>query len=131
MLLLKDIRKSFVEPDGTAAQDPGHRQFQVAAGEQVVLTGQSGSGKTTLLHMIAGISRPDGRVEVDGRTSPGFRRPAATGSGPKKWATCFKRSICWPVLGPENVMLGMTFAGGRPDAARARASAGAGRLAHG
>lgn len=67
MLHLKDIRKSYVEPDGTILKILDIPDFRVAAGEQVVLMGQSGSGKTTLLHIIAGISRPDsGEVRVAG-----------------------------------------------------------------
>ena len=67
MLHLKDIRKSYVEPDGTILKILDIPDFQVAAGEQVVLMGQSGSGKTTLLHIIAGISRPNsGEVRVAG-----------------------------------------------------------------
>ena len=66
MLDLRDVKKSFVEPDGTPLPILDIPEFHVAPGEQMVLVGRSGCGKTTLLHVIAGISRPDsGKVRVD------------------------------------------------------------------
>ena len=59
MLLLRDVKKSFVEPDGSPLPILDIEEFQVAPGEQMVLVGKSGCGKTTLLHVIAGITRPD------------------------------------------------------------------------
>ena len=59
MLHLKDVKKAFVQPDGTPLPILDIAEFRVAAGEQMVLVGRSGCGKTTLLHVIAGISRPD------------------------------------------------------------------------
>ena len=44
MLLLKDIQKSFIEPDGTTRPILGIEEFCVARGEQMVLVGRSGSG---------------------------------------------------------------------------------------
>lgn len=41
--------------------------FELAAGDEVLLSGGSGSGKSTLLHLIAGLLEPDeGRIEVAG-----------------------------------------------------------------
>ena len=66
MLQLKDLKKSFRQPDGTELPVLDIPEFHVAAGEQVVLVGHSGCGKTTSLHVIAGISRPDsGKVRID------------------------------------------------------------------
>ena len=66
MLHLKDIKKSFLEPDGSELPILDIAEFHVAEAEQVVLVGRSGCGKTTLLHIIAGISRPDsGQVRID------------------------------------------------------------------
>ena len=67
MLHLKDVKKSFREPDGSPLPILDIREFRVAAGEQVVLMGRIGFGKTTLLHCISGIGRPEsGIVEIDG-----------------------------------------------------------------
>ena len=66
MLQLKDIKKSFRQPDGTALPVLDIPEFRVGEGEQMVMVGRSGCGKTTLLHIIAGIGRPDtGKVRID------------------------------------------------------------------
>ena len=93
MLHLKDVKKSFTEPDGGVLPILDVAEFCVAAGEQMVLVGRSGCGKTTLLHVIAGISRPDsGKVRINAGISPSCRRPSATASGPSTSATCFRPS---------------------------------------
>ena len=67
MLLLRDVKKSFREPEGGLLPILSIQEFRLSEGEQAVLIGKSGSGKTTLLHTIAGISRPDsGLVQIDG-----------------------------------------------------------------
>ena len=66
MLLLRDVKKSFAEPDGSPLPILDIEEFHVAPGEQMVLVGKSGCGKTTLLHVIAGITRPDcGKVRIN------------------------------------------------------------------
>ncbi|MCA9311996.1 MAG: ABC transporter ATP-binding protein [Phycisphaerales bacterium] len=48
--------------------------LDVAAGEQVLLTGGSGRGKSTLLHLVAGLENPDaGTVRVAGTDIHGLR----------------------------------------------------------
>jgi putative spermidine/putrescine transport system ATP-binding protein len=60
---LRNCAKTF--PDGTRALEP--LDFEIAAGETVVLLGPSGCGKTTTLRIIAGLERADagGRVFFD------------------------------------------------------------------
>jgi putative ABC transport system ATP-binding protein len=42
--------------------------FEIGAGELVVVAGPSGSGKSTLLHLLGTVDRPDGgAVEIEGR----------------------------------------------------------------
>ena len=66
MLLLRNVKKSFVEPDGSPLPILDIEEFHVAPGEQIVLVGKSGCGKTTLLHVIAGITRPEsGKVRIN------------------------------------------------------------------
>src|SRR4030042_810468 len=85
MLLLKDLKKSFRQPDGTPLPVLDIAEFRVAAGEQMVLVGRSGCGKTTLLHVIAGISPPGsgkGAAAVGARgAEPSHDPPAGAALG--------------------------------------------------
>jgi len=123
MLLLQNVRKSFREPDGTVLPILDIAEFRVAAGEQVVLMGRSGSGKTTLLHVIAGISRPDqGIVSVDGTDICRLPEAGRDRFRAKKIGYVFQTFNLLPGFSAaENVQLGMTFAGGKADSARALA----------
>ena len=50
----------------------------IKKGEFFSLLGPSGCGKTTLLRMLGGFEMPDsGRIFLDGRTLPTFRRTSA------------------------------------------------------
>jgi putative ABC transport system ATP-binding protein len=97
-------------------------RFTVAEGEQMVLVGRSGCGKTTLLHVIAGISRPDsGRVMIDGRDATRLSESGADRLRATTIGYVFQTFNLLPGFSAlENVMLGMTFAGGRKDSARAK-----------
>lgn len=122
MLLLKNVRKSFIEPDGTVLNILDISEFRVASGEQVVLMGQSGSGKTTLLHVIAGISRPDsGKVEIDGVDIVRLAEAGRDRFRAEKIGYVFQTfNLLAGFSALENVLLGMSFARGRSDAGRAR-----------
>ena len=121
MLSLRNIKKSYREPDGTPLPILDIPKFTVADGEQVVLVGRSGCGKTTLLHTIAGITRADsGEIVIDGidiaTKSEGYvdRVRAA------KIGYVFQTFNLLPGFTAfENVVLGMIFAGGRMDFDRA------------
>jgi putative ABC transport system ATP-binding protein len=58
-LLLKNLKKIYVAPDGGRVPVIDIAELFLADGEQAALIGTSGSGKTTLLHLIAGILSPD------------------------------------------------------------------------
>jgi ABC-type lipoprotein export system ATPase subunit len=122
MLRLKDVRKSYIEPDGRQLPVLNVAQFELATGEQMVLTGRSGSGKTTLLHVIAGISRPDsGEVSINDcditRLSEAGRDRFRADHVGYIFQT-FNLLAGFSAL--ENVLLGMTFTRGGADPARAR-----------
>jgi ABC-type lipoprotein export system ATPase subunit len=122
MLLLKNVRKSFREPDGGVLPILNIKEFHMAAGEHVVLMGRSGSGKTTLLHVISGISRPDeGVVRVDGCDITALSEAGRDRLRADKIGYVFQTfNLLGGFSALENVMLGMSFAGGRADATRAR-----------
>jgi putative ABC transport system ATP-binding protein len=122
MLLLKDVRKSFREPDGSPLPILNIPEFRAAAGEQVVLMGRSGCGKTTLLHVIAGISRPDsGTVQIDGTDITRLSEAGRDRFRADKLGYVFQTFNLLPGFSAlENVLLGMSFAGRKVDAARAR-----------
>jgi putative ABC transport system ATP-binding protein len=122
MLLLQNVRKSFREPDGSVLPILDISEFRVAAGEQVVLMGRSGCGKTTLLHVISGISRPDtGVISIDGTDIANLPEAGRDRFRAKKIGYVFQTFNLLPGFSAlENVLLGMTFAGGRSDTGRAR-----------
>src|SRR5258707_640984 len=123
MLLLKDVKKSFVLPDGTRLPILDIAEFRVGAAEQMVLVGRSGCGKTTLLHVIAGISNPDsGVVEIDGCDITSLPEAGRDRLRADKIGYVFQTfNLLAGFSALENVLLGMTFAAGRADIGRATA----------
>lgn len=122
MLQLSKIKKTFIEPDGSELPILDIPRFEVNAAEQLVLVGRSGSGKTTLLHIIAGISRPTaGKVVIDGWDTTVFTEAECDRFRAERIGYVFQTfNLLQGFSALENVMLGMTFAGRRSDAARAR-----------
>ncbi len=122
MLRLQDVKKSFREPGGELLPILDIGRFDVAAGEQIVIVGRSGCGKTTLLHIIAGITRADqGSVEIDGLDISRLPESARDHFRADKLGYIFQTFNLLPGFSAlENVLLGMTFATGRPDVARGR-----------
>ena len=122
MLHLQNVKKTFREPDGSPLPILDIADFRVPAAEQMVLVGKSGSGKTTLLHIIAGISRADeGKVEVDGYDIAKLHEAGRDRFRADKIGYVFQTFNLLPGFSAlENVMLGMAFAQGGSDPARAR-----------
>ena len=121
MLQFTDVHKSFAEPNGNRLHILDVPTFSVQEGEQMVLVGRSGCGKTTLLHVIAGIATADsGEVKIDGvdiaKLSESGRDRFRAASIGYVFQT-FNLLSAFTAF--ENVMLGMTFARGKRDAARA------------
>lgn len=132
MLELRNVTKNYREPDGNLLPILSVREFRVGAGEQMVLVGRSGSGKTTLLHVVAGIIKPDsGEVRIDGVDIARLPEPARDRVRANKIGYVFQTfNLLAGFSALENVLLGMTFGGGRPDAERARALLGRVGLSH-
>ena len=121
-LLLTDVRKSYVEPDGAKLPILGIRRFEIAEAEQVVLVGESGGGKTTLLNVIAGITTPDsGSVKIDGIDIATLSEPMRDRFRARKIGFVFQTfNLLNAFTALENVVLGMSFAGQGGDWKRAR-----------
>ncbi len=122
MLEIKDLVKSFPQPEGGAIQVLDLPSLDVNEGEQLALIGQSGGGKTTLLHLIAGLLSPDaGTIKVNGidltRLSEQGRDRFRAGTIGYVFQT-FNLLPAFTAI--ENVRLGMTFGSGKADTERAR-----------
>jgi putative ABC transport system ATP-binding protein len=122
LLDLKDVKKSFVEPDGETLPILDIPRFQLQRGEHMVLVGRSGCGKTTMLHVIAGIRRADaGEVRVEGTDIASLSEAGRDRFRAAKIGYIFQTFNLLPgFTALENVLLGMTFARGRKDPPRAR-----------
>ena len=122
MLKLDQIKKQYRQPNGETLSILDVPAYQVAAGEQVALIGPSGCGKTTMLHLIAGITKPtSGRVVLDGVELSKYSESARDRIRADKIGYVFQTFNLLPGFNAlENVVLGMTFARGKRDTARAR-----------
>ncbi len=123
MLLLENVRKTYREPNGKDLPILDIPRFTVGEGEQMALVGRSGGGKTTLLHIIAGITTPDrgSLVTIDGIEITSKQEHTRDLIRADKLGYVFQTFNLLPAFTAlENVMLGMTFAHGRRDPARAR-----------
>lgn len=122
MLLLEDVKKSYVQPNGDELPILNIPHFEVKPSEQMVLVGRSGCGKTTMLHVISGISRADaGVVKLDGVNITRLSEETRDRVRADKLGYVFQTFNLLPGFSAlENVMLGMTFARGKRDRARAR-----------
>lgn len=122
MLELKNLKKSYTEPDGGELPILDIPAWQVEAGEQVVVVGASGCGKTTLLHIIAGLLRPtSGHVLIDGWDTPVLSEAERDVFRARRIGYVFQTfNLLQGFSALENVLIGMTFAGGRHEKKRAK-----------
>ena len=122
MLKLENVKKTYAQPDGSRVPILDIDNFNIDAGEQVVLIGPSGCGKTTMLHTIAGITKPDsGTVIIDGIELTKFSEAARDRIRANKLGYVFQTFNLLPGFSAcENVLLGMTFAQGKVSTARAK-----------
>lgn len=120
-LELRNVKKTYREPGGGRLPVLNIANFALAAGEQVVLVGSSGGGKTTFLNIIAGITTPDeGQVRIDGTDLSQLPEAARDRFRAERLGYVFQTFNLLPAFTAlENVLLGMSFSGKRPDRARA------------
>ncbi len=121
MLKITDLKKSFQLPDGGRLPVLDVPAFHIKPSEQVVLIGESGGGKTTLLHCIAGIMAPDtGSVQIDGIELTRLSEAGRDRVRAAKLGYVFQTfNLLAGFTALENVRLGMTFARGKHNVARA------------
>lgn len=95
VLTLKDITKSYTQPDGSVMSIFNGLSLKVNRGEKVAVIGNNGLGKTTLLRMIAQDLKPDGgEISFGHETSAGYfpqdyKQGIARGTTIYKWLEAF------------------------------------------
>ena len=121
MLLVKEVRKSYPQPGDDPLPILDVPRLEVAAGEQVVIRGRSGCGKTTLLNAIAGLTAVDsGAITVKGVDLTKLPEAGRDRFRARHLGYVFQTFNLLPgFTAVENVLLGMTFTGQRPDRERA------------
>jgi ABC-type lipoprotein export system ATPase subunit len=122
MLLVENVKKSYVEPDGSRLPILDISRLEVAAGEQVVIRGRSGGGKTTLLNAIAGLATVDaGRIAINGTDVTRIPEVGRDRFRARHIGFVFQTFNLLPGFSAlENVLLGMTFTGQPRDRQRAQ-----------
>jgi putative ABC transport system ATP-binding protein len=93
--------------------------LEVAAGELVAVMGPSGSGKSTLMHVLAGLDRPTtGTVTIAGTEIGRLKDRQLTKLRREHIGFVFQFFNLLPMLtAEENVLLPLSIAGTKPDAA--------------
>jgi ABC-type lipoprotein export system ATPase subunit len=126
-LHLAQLKKNYTGPDGSVVSVIDIEHLDIADGGQVALIGSSGSGKTTLLHMIAGIVAADsGQIEfqLDGEGTVDIAKLSEADRDVFRGSHIGYIFQTHHLLGGftalENVLLGMSFTGRKPDRAWAR-----------
>ena len=120
MLLVENVTKSYREPDGSRLPILDIQRLNVAAGEQIVIRGRSGVGKTTLLNAIAGLTTVDaGRIVIKETEITRLTETARDRFRARHLGFVFQTfNLLAGFSALENVLLGMTFTGQRPDRKR-------------
>ena len=92
-------------------------EWTVHRGEQVALFGASGSGKSTLLHVISGLlPATSGRVSICGEEISSMGEAARDHFRARHIGYIFQSfNLLEGYTAVENVLLGMTFSGAKPD----------------
>ena len=112
-LRLEQLRKRYLDPDGSSVPVIDVEAFDLADGEHVALVGGSGTGKTTLLHLIAGILTPDaGRIIINGTDVASLSEARRDVFRGQNIGYVFQTHHLLPGFSAlENVVLGMSFTG--------------------
>lgn len=111
VLEIRDLKKSFRQPDKSFNLIVDVPSFALEAGEQIALEGESGSGKTTFLNLIAGILQADsGSVCVDGGDMTSLKEAGRDALRARAIGYVFQTfNLLQGYTALENVLLGMAF----------------------
>jgi putative ABC transport system ATP-binding protein len=118
IIAARDVRRRYGE--GEAAVDAlAGVSVDFDRGRFTAIMGPSGSGKSTLMHILAGLDRPtSGTVEVEGTDLGSLDDRRMTELRREKFGFIFQFFNLLPVLtAQENIVLPLSLAGRRPDAA--------------
>jgi len=121
LLEIRDLVKTFRDPEGGTLRVVDVAAFDLAEGEQVGIRGTSGSGKTTFLHLVAGILRADaGTIRIGGEEVSAWPEARRDRFRARNLGYVYQSFHLLPgYTALENVLLGMMFGPGA-DPARAR-----------
>ncbi len=114
LLDIRDLKKSFVSPEGGRHTIVDVAEFHLEEKAQVALSGESGSGKTTFLNLIAGILKPDsGSIVLAGREMSALREAERDRLRAGSIGYIFQTfNLLQGYTCLENVLLGMSFGPG-------------------
>lgn len=117
ILEIRQLRKSFVSPEKEVRLAVDVPSFCLSEREQAAMSGESGSGKTTFLNLISGILPADnGTIRVEGREMTALSEAKRDRFRASKVGYIFQTfNLLQGFTCLENILLGMSFGGGKPN----------------
>jgi putative ABC transport system ATP-binding protein len=114
ILEVKNLKKSYMSPEGEKDLVIDIPIFTVNQGEQIALQGGSGSGKTTFLNLIAGILRADdGSILLAGQELSSLSEPERDRLRADNIGYVFQTfNLLQGYTVLENILVGMMFGNG-------------------
>ncbi|MGQ0812977.1 MAG: ABC transporter ATP-binding protein [Gemmatimonadota bacterium] len=124
LLIGRDLRKVYIQEDGSELSILEGVDIEVMPGEAVAVIGASGAGKSTLLHLLGGLDRPTaGDVMLAGRTLATLsERELATVRNESIGFVFQFHHLLREFTALENVMMPLLISGAEPKAAKRNAS---------
>ena len=122
LLEIHQLKKSFASPDKEVRLAVDVPSFSLSECEQTALSGESGSGKTTFLNLISGILPADnGTIRIEGREMTALSEAERDRFRASKVGYIFQTfNLLQGFTCLENILLGMSFGGGKSDRALAK-----------
>lgn len=119
----REVRKHFVQADGSELRVLEGVDLRVRPGEAVAIIGASGAGKSTLLHLLGALDRPtSGRIRIGGRSLSELDDPGLAELRNRQIGFVFQfHHLLREFTALENVMMPCLVGGMAKEDARARA----------